>query len=170
MRLFVCALSAILVGAEPDRDGATAADRAVALLALASAREAQLDEADQRYLKRLQHCAEVGDCAQVVEAFKDSKSSFRALEDQALNQAKAALTAQIPPVHPHPLRSHVSKHSKATTQSSQSLHRLVFLAVVISLGAAAFLSGRRHGDHSPTAIFVPVTIPCSSHADPSLSL
>ena len=155
MRLLICALGAILVGAEPDR--ATAADRAVALLALASAREAQLDEADQRYLKRLQHCAEVGDCAQVVEAFKDSKSSFRALEDQALNQAKEALTAQIPPVHPHPLRSHVSKHSKATTQSAQSLHRLIFLAVVVSLGAAAFLSGRRHGDHSPTstALLVP---------------
>ena len=127
------------------------ADQAVALLALASAREAQLDEADQKYLKQLQRCREHGeDCSSVVKAFQESKATFRALEDQALAQAKQALTRPAPnPPNPHPLRSHVSKHSKAPSQSEQSsLHRLMFLAFGVSLVVAAFLSGRRPGCHT----------------------
>ena len=138
---------------------AEAADRAVALLALASAREAQLDEADQSYLKKLQHCKD-GDCAQVVKEFQESKTSFRALEDQALTQAKQVLMATQAPNTPHPtLRSHVSKHSKAPAQPAQSnLHKLMAIAFGTSMMVAAFVSGRSLGDLSVAVVKPPVFI------------
>ena len=146
MLLLLLASLSISACAEPllEKDASrSAADKAVALLALASAREAQLDEADQGFLKKLHYCRETGsDCSNVIKAFQESKTSFRALEDQALAEAKQALTVSQAP-HLQPLRSHVSKHSKAPTQSAQSsLHRLLFLGFGISLMLAAFLSGR----------------------------
>lgn len=132
MKLLAWLVSSLLLRCSADPD---AARKAVAMLAAASAREAQLAEADQKYLRRFQDCQGKA-CDELRSEYEKSRSSYQNLEEQALKSAKRALA-------PLPLHSHVSKKSRASTESH--LHKLVFVASAVGLMIAAFLSGRHLG-------------------------
>ena len=65
--------------------------RAIALLAAASAREAQLDAADQVFLKRLQGCSSPQECAKVKDEYNKSRQFLQNLEQQTLQRATNVL-------------------------------------------------------------------------------
>ncbi|CAK9055667.1 unnamed protein product [Durusdinium trenchii] len=120
---------------------AFAVGEAIAFLAAASAREAQLDATDQVFLKRLQACH--GDCDSLRAEYEKSRRSLQSLEEETLKRATKALapSQRAPGARvPGPLHSHVSKRSKASTESN--LHKFVLVASVVGLVIAAFFSPR----------------------------
>eukprot|EP00434_Breviolum_minutum_P034672 symbB.v1.2.030691.t2/scaffold3488.1/size55655/5 len=107
--------------------GPTEARKAIALLAAASAREAQLDEVDQIFLQRMHRCHGV-ECDNLKVEYEASRKSLEKLEQETLHEATATLESKVP--------------QQPSSSPDANLHKFVFVASMVGLLIAVFLLGR----------------------------
>lgn len=104
--------------------------KAIALLAAASAREAQLDEVDQIFLQRMHRCHGV-ECDNLKVEYEASRKSLEKLEQETLHEATATLESKVP--------------QQPSSSPDANLHKFVFVASMVGLLIAVFLLGRCFG-------------------------
>mmetsp|Transcript_15484 Transcript_15484/g.34067 ORF Transcript_15484/g.34067 Transcript_15484/m.34067 type:complete len:154 (-) Transcript_15484:86-547(-) len=123
--LWLCGVCGALQPSEPLK-----ARRAIALLASASAREAQLDATDQVFWQRLQRCEPGKDCEKLKDEYNRSRTALQILEAQTLKRATSALEDARPQGLQSP-RPFLSVWSEANLRKSLLAMSLVGLAVVV---------------------------------------